>query len=413
MHKHREHLWDPSTRGYDPPVPLTALFLVFLAAAPAPKARPTVAGWTVQVASTASKEEAQRLVTVLVGRDAPAWLAATEVSGKTLYRVRVGHFPDKEKAKTFADGLVEELHLTYWIAPDDVGPLVTATTTQTTTLTPVSTATARAQKTPASSPAQAATPPATPTPEALPSEALPSASEILSAAIAAHGGAQGGLEAVDHASSISLRYRLKSLDAKTGEPVFTRHVYLRKGGDRSRLEIEPMAGVTDEANRESGPASATVATPKGAWVDSAGRHTALTLPSARARIESLGAAGILRLPLEFPQKGTAAAGFTGAKVAGTRTLNGEQVLRIDASPPPASYREASLYFDPVTHLMVAARFLTDAGELLLAFGDYRTVAEGLVVPFHRMVYRDGVVVSSVELDEFLLGAPIDDSEFTR
>lgn len=364
----------------------TVLLATMLAAAPARRAA-SPAGWTVQIASTSSRAEADRLVAVLVGRDAPAWFSQTDLGGKTMFRVRVGHFSSKDAARVFADGLPSELKSDYWIAPDDSAVVPTP-------LPPAPTNAPSPTPTNAPSPSPSASP--------LVEE---SATRILADAMAAHGGAKGGFAVLDRAGSVALRYRLKSLDAKTGEPVFTHHVYLRKGKDRLRLEIEPLEG--------TGPSSTTLFTPKGAWVDATGVRTGLTPPTARARIESLGPAGMLRLPLEFPQKGAAAAGFVTATVAGPRTLNGEAVIRLDAAPPPSNYREASLYLDPSTHRLAAARFLTDAGELLLTFGDYRVLAPGLVVPFRRMVYRDGTVVSSIELDELILDGSIDDAVFAK
>ena len=386
---------------------IATLFLAAVLAAAAPAKRAAApSGWTVQIASTSSREEADRLVSVLVGRDAPAWFSQTDLGGRTMYRIRVGHFASKAAAKAFADGLPGELKNDYWIAPDDSAVVPTPLPPAATPMPSPSATTPVIATRPSAAPSATASTATTPSPAPSASPLVEeSATRILADAMAAHGGAKGGFAVLDRAGSVALRYRLKSLDAKTGEPVFTHHVYLRKGKDRLRLEIEPLEG--------TGPSSTTLFTPKGAWVDAAGVRTGLTPPTARARIESLGPAGMLRLPLEFPQKGAAAAGFVTAAVAGPRTLNGDAVIRLDAAPPPSNYREASLYLDPSTHRLAAARFLTDAGELLLTFGDYRVLAPGLVVPFRRMVYRDGTVVSSVELDEFVLDGPIDDALFAK
>ena len=147
----------------------------------------------------------------------------------------------------------------------------------------------------------------------------------------------------------------------------------------------------------------TIADPSGGSVTSAGKTSPLAANAARARIEALGPAGMLRLPLAFPQRGAAAAGIAGAtRVAGTKTIGEEPALRIDAVAPPSPYREASLYFSPETKRLVGARFLTDAGELLLTFGDYRRIGPSLIVPFRRSVYRDGALVSAVEIDDLQL-----------
>lgn len=363
-------------------------------------ARASAESFTVQVASTSARAEAERLVALLAGRDLAAYWVEANVGGKTVYRVRVGSFPTREAAKELAESLPEEFRRDYWVAPEEAEPAQTAT--------PLARATVAPARTPSPTAAVRATP-------ALAGKS--DAAALLAQAMTVHGGPRGGFTVVDGAASVVLSYRLKSLDAKTGAPVFTRHVYRRKGKDRLRLEITPIdvdAPARDAQGRIlSAPASITVHTPGGAWVEANGGRTALGASIARARIEALGPSGMLRLPLAFPTRGGAAVGITGATIAGLRTLNGMPATRIDATPPPKPYREAALYLDPGTSRLAAARFLTDAGELLLTFSDYRTVAPGLIVPFERVVYRDGTVVSSVEIDGFTLDADLPDSLFSR
>lgn len=391
---------------------LLLLFILSSFAVAAPKAATPAESFTVQVASTSKRDEAERLVGILAGRDIAAYWTEASVGGKTVYRVRAGSFPTRENAKAFAEELPQELGLEYWIAKEDGLPFASSEPA-----VPVATAT------PTPLPVVKLTPPPEPTPaptliaKATPAPKAQDASTLLADAMAVHGGAAGGFAAIDRAASVTLSYRLKSLDAKSGAPVFTRHVYRRKGKDRLRLEISAIEDGTAIARDAQGkpivPAgSVTVSAPTGAYLDADGRRSELSAQTARARIEALGPAGMLRLPLAFPNRGGAAVGITKAVVAGTRTLNGMPATRIDAMPAPKPYREASLYLDPGTQRLIAARFLTDAGELLLTFGDYRTVAPNLVVPFQRVVYRDGTVVSSVEIDSFTLDADLEDALFT-
>lgn len=359
--------------------------------------------FTVQVASTSRRDEAERLVALLAGRDIAAYWTEASVGGKTVYRVRVGSFPTREAAKQLAEELPTEFGLEYWIAPEEARPTVAAATPAP---TPSAKPTASVKATPTVVIAKA-----TPAPK------VEDASALLAAAMVVHGGAVGGFAAVDRSASVHLSYRLKSLDAKTGAPVFTRHVYRRKGKDRLRLEISAIEESATLARDASGKpivaaSSVTVHAPGGSFIQADGRLSELVPSTARARIEALGPAGMLRLPLAFPNRGGAAVGITKASVAGTRTLNGAAAVRIDANPPPKPYREASLYVDPGSQRLIAARFLTDAGELLLTFSDYRTVAPNLIVPFERVVYRDGNVVSSVEIDAFTLDTEMSDALFT-
>lgn len=372
--------------------------------------------FTVQVASTSKRDEAERLVALLAGRDFAAYWVEASVGGKTVYRVRVGSFPTREAAKALGEGLPAELALDYWVAREDKESPKTKPDPTPSELEEILAKLQRDARDTAD-PLPVASPTMTPAAVAIATPQAADAAKLLAASMAVHGGPTGGFNAVDRAASVLLSYRLKSLDARTGAPVFTRHIYQRKGKDRLRLEIAPMQEGATLARDASGKpivasSSVSVHAPSGSFVQIEGRLSELAPGTARARIEALGPAGMLRLPLAFPNRGGAAVGFTKATVAGSRTLNGQAATRIDATPPPKPYREASLYLDPGTQRLIAARFLTDAGELLLTFADYRTVAPGLIVPFERVVYRDGAVVSSVEIDLFTLDGELEDALFT-
>ncbi len=65
--------------------------------------------YTLQVGSFVEKESAQKLVRKLTGKGYPAYLFKVMVTGgETRYRVRVGSFADKMKAKSVAERLEKE-----------------------------------------------------------------------------------------------------------------------------------------------------------------------------------------------------------------------------------------------------------------------------------------------------------------
>jgi cell division septation protein DedD len=56
-------------------------------------------GWTVQVNATTSSQQATDLVRALRGKGFDAYTVQTPMHGQTWYRVRVGRFPNRDKAK--------------------------------------------------------------------------------------------------------------------------------------------------------------------------------------------------------------------------------------------------------------------------------------------------------------------------
>ncbi len=70
---------------------------------------PVLKLYTLQVGSFVEKESAQKLVRKLTGKGYPAYLFKVMVTGgETRYRVRVGSFADKMKAKSVAERLEKE-----------------------------------------------------------------------------------------------------------------------------------------------------------------------------------------------------------------------------------------------------------------------------------------------------------------
>ncbi|HSY58185.1 MAG TPA: hypothetical protein VK795_01425, partial [Terriglobales bacterium] len=75
-----------------------------------------------------------------------------------------------------------------------------------------------------------------------------------------------------------------------------------------------------------------------------------------------------------------------------------------------------LYFDPATHLVVAARYKSDGPNGPVdneqRWSDYRTI-EGKQFAFSVVIYRDGAKFIESNLQELKLNPPIDDSLFAK
>ncbi len=88
-------------------------------AAPAPAAaeEPTTPRSLVviQVFSSNDRAQAERVVERLRGGGLPALLAPVEVSGRTMYRVRIGPYRDPDQAESVADRVRKEFRLDTWI----------------------------------------------------------------------------------------------------------------------------------------------------------------------------------------------------------------------------------------------------------------------------------------------------------
>ncbi len=75
----------------------------------APRLRVGLSAWVVQAGSFSNRENADKIVKDLQGKQFPAFLEPTVVDGKTLYRVLVGPEVDQKRAEQMAEKLKPEL----------------------------------------------------------------------------------------------------------------------------------------------------------------------------------------------------------------------------------------------------------------------------------------------------------------
>jgi cell division septation protein DedD len=74
-------------------------------------------GVVIQVFSSADKVQADKIRERLAASGQPAFLSPIEKAGQTMYRVRIGPFPSREKAEKVADQVRREQKLDTWITP--------------------------------------------------------------------------------------------------------------------------------------------------------------------------------------------------------------------------------------------------------------------------------------------------------
>ena len=101
----------PPPAAAPPPTPAPT------AAAPAPAAAAADAagGLVIQVFSSRDKDQAEKVVGRLKRGGHPAYLSPVEVSGRTMYRVRIGPFGDRAEAQKVADQVRHDFKLDTWI----------------------------------------------------------------------------------------------------------------------------------------------------------------------------------------------------------------------------------------------------------------------------------------------------------
>ena len=85
------------------------------AAAPAMPTEPAGSGFSIQVAAIGERDEADSIVTRLVGKGYPAYVVAPAKGAPGVFRVRVGKFKDRAEASATAARLQKEEQFKPWV----------------------------------------------------------------------------------------------------------------------------------------------------------------------------------------------------------------------------------------------------------------------------------------------------------
>ncbi len=225
-------------------------------------------------------------------------------------------------------------------------------------------------------------------PASAPVEQDPEVTAILQRSVAAHGGPDGGLAVVDRATTVRFEY-----ERRMESGLVVKHVYLRKGEDRS-LAVKVLAG--------SGIDSETRLVGGAAWLQT-GHDPFQPQDVARARelLEQASPSGIVPFVLVF------------GPVAGNRS----EFSRLARGEPTAVAGEAadSLRFEgdrasgPMTldisqKTGLVVRISFEDGDLVHQYEEYQPVAERLVAPRKITTWREGKVVETTSISALVLDA---------
>ncbi len=229
-------------------------------------------------------------------------------------------------------------------------------------------------------------------------EALPAASAVLRAAVRAHGGRGGGLDVLARAGSVRFAFE-RRVPLPQGTLV-VRHE-LRRAGDRWRLDVDVVEG--------QGVDSTTIVDGDGrAWVVVDGAATERDRARTREILDAFAPEQLLGLPLRLPGDVGRSPTWDGLR---TEALDGNLVVLGREGEDAGTGLQAAA-FDRESGTLARVRWRTEDGDLEYDYGDYRTVARGLVVPFAIDIRRAGTVIESVRVEALRLDESFDPGTFT-
>jgi hypothetical protein len=239
-----------------------------------------------------------------------------------------------------------------------------------------------------------------------PDDRFPTALSVLRRAVSAHGGRGGGVRRLAKLDGIQFSFDSRTVVGE-GEWKIRHHFY--RAGELARLEIDMLKG--------DGVSNTVVLGDGGkAWVATADlvrqRDSA---QAAQTMARFAPETGVLAIPLGLAGDIKEAAEWQGLKTTGRVSHRGDQHLRLVPDIDGAGNGnplEAAL-FDEASGRLSQVTWVTRGGRVTFIYGDYRAVAEDLVVPFSVRVERNGGMVEAIAVTDFVLNPTLSQALFVE
>lgn len=223
---------------------------------------------------------------------------------------------------------------------------------------------------------------------------LKSAAELIEAASNALGGSKGGHEALVGLSGYRLIYKMEVHDPRSGNDYTAHHIYTHDLDGSVRLEVKVIDG--------GGVDSVAVAGADGGWVEADGEKTEFEAAEVLQRIDDFSPQRLFQVPLDLAPRGVEAFPEEVRDALVSEWVDAEDHAAgvVVRSSSEAQQEQVRMVLDASNHLPLEASFASVAGKITYVFDDYRTVSEGLIVPFQRRFLRNDIQLSSLTVESF-------------
>ncbi|MCB9745655.1 MAG: hypothetical protein H6740_23965 [Alphaproteobacteria bacterium] len=223
---------------------------------------------------------------------------------------------------------------------------------------------------------------------------LPAADEILLRAVRALGGREGGGARLEEASAV--RFQFEREVAVADGVIRARHDYAR-AGESLRLEIEILEGEAQS--------SLTVVSPEGAWLRTTEGVIDRDAGRAAELLAGFSPEQILSYPLRFAWLVERDPAHDALRTVARRSDLERPCLQLEDG------EGLGVCVDVETWRPIEVSFSGEAGLVRYAFGDWREIDTGLVLPFELVTWRDGEVIERVKVRDLSLPAELEEGLF--
>lgn len=214
------------------------------------------------------------------------------------------------------------------------------------------------------------------------------------------GGPTGGMKKLDAAPAIELIFRRTVRDSHSSDEITADHRYVEIG-DRFRADVRVVEG--------EGKDSATIVD-AGGWLIVEGAAHDVEVEAAEAQLREFDPRRLWSVPFALAGEGRQILQAASLEVEGRAEGEGGREVLVMVGRDGEGLETSRLEVDAKTYRPTNVQFRSSSGEVEYRYGDYREIADGLVVPFDRQFLRNGKQVSRTRVVSLKLKVPQDQAQ---
>lgn len=211
------------------------------------------------------------------------------------------------------------------------------------------------------------------------------------------GGPTGGMKKLDAAPAIDLAFRRTVRDSHSSDEITADHRYVEIG-DRARADVRVVEG--------EGKDSATIVNQTG-WLIVDGVAHDVEIEAAQAQLREFDPRRLWSVPFALAGEGRQILQAASLEMEGRADGDDGRALLVMVGRDAEGTETSRLEVDAKTYRPTNVQFHSSSGQVEYQYGDYREIADGLVVPFERVFLRNGKQVSRTRVVGLKLEAPKD------
>ncbi|MCO4774221.1 MAG: hypothetical protein KDA24_29610 [Deltaproteobacteria bacterium] len=209
------------------------------------------------------------------------------------------------------------------------------------------------------------------------------------------GGPTGGLKTLEGAPAIELVFRRTVRDSHSAAEITADHRYVEVGAKR-RIDVRVVDG--------DGTDSAAIVSDSSWMIVDGATHT-VEATAVEAQMGEFGPRRLWSVPFALASEGREILNAASLEVVGRGDGESGSEVLVMVGKNEEGEETSRVEVDAKSYRPTNVQFVSSSGKVEYRYGDYREIADGLVVPFSREFLRNGSRVSRTDVTSLSLRPP--------